>query len=139
MARTRSSPSQRSMPARFERSRSSRTPGCSSGVRAPRGGGPPAALLVLLLSLAGTPAMLWGRSEARGAGQAEKPAAAQEKPAPAAATAEAAAACTDCHEDQGKSFPGNPHNRIPAAMGKEPGSAACVACHGVGTKHMESS
>jgi DmsE family decaheme c-type cytochrome len=88
---------------------------------------------------------LWGRAEERNSGQTEKPAATQatpaapqEKPAATAAKAEAAAACTDCHEDQGKSFPGNPHNRIPAAMGKDAG-AACVACHGVGTKHMESS
>ena len=120
------------------------------------------ALLVLLLSLAGTPAVLWGRAEGRSAAQAEKapaatpapaepavtpapaaqptPAAAQEKPAESAEkAAEAPPLCTDCHEDQGKSFPGNPHNRIPGALAKDAGSAACIACHGVGTKHMESS
>ncbi len=108
------------------------------------------ATLVLLLALAGTPAILWGRADEKVARQAEKPAAAaqvaqatpaatQEKPAATAEKKEGATLCTDCHEDQAKSFPGNPHNRIPAAMGKDAGNAACVACHGEAAMHIESS
>jgi DmsE family decaheme c-type cytochrome len=61
-------------------------------------------------------------------------------PAPKSATAEAAA-CTDCHDQQGKTFPGNPHARIPGANFGKPGvgNAACGSCHGAGVKHMESS
>lgn len=60
----------------------------------------------------------------------------------AAAKAEAPALCTDCHEDQGKSFPGNPHARAAGSWGhgQKPasGNAACQSCHGAGTQHMES-
>lgn len=52
-----------------------------------------------------------------------------------------AAACIDCHDQQGKSFAGNPHTRIPGSEWGKPGSgnAACSSCHGSGAKHMESS
>jgi DmsE family decaheme c-type cytochrome len=68
------------------------------------------------------------------------PASAQTPP-PKAEKAEAAAACTDCHDQQAKTFPGNPHTRIPGApFGKpETPNAACNACHGEGAKHMASS
>jgi len=61
-------------------------------------------------------------------------------PPPKAENAEAAA-CTDCHDQQGKTFPGNPHTRIPGANFGKPGggNAACSSCHGSGAKHMESS
>ena len=61
-------------------------------------------------------------------------------PAPKSETAEAAA-CTDCHDQQGNTFPGNPHARIPGANFGKPGvgNAACGSCHGAGAKHMESS
>lgn len=139
------------MPARTHRSRGGRPPGRLSGVSAPRGGAPPVATIVLLFALIGVPAILWGRADEK---QAAKPAVpAQVVPAQIAQTIqtppagqpsekkEASPVCTDCHEDQGKSFPGNPHNRIPGvAMGKAGSeNVACVACHGSGTKHMESS
>jgi DmsE family decaheme c-type cytochrome len=61
-------------------------------------------------------------------------------PSPKAEKAEAAA-CTDCHDAQGKTLAGNPHARIPGAELGKPGSgnATCNSCHGVGVKHMESS
>jgi len=57
--------------------------------------------------------------------------------------AEAAPVCTDCHDDQGKSFPANPHAKqwkhgkgLEAA--KFAPNIACESCHGNATKHMES-
>jgi DmsE family decaheme c-type cytochrome len=49
--------------------------------------------------------------------------------------------CVDCHEDQGKTFPGNPHTRIPGASWKKSvaDNKACESCHGPGVKHMDSS
>ena len=66
-------------------------------------------------------------------------------PTPAAAVtpaaAEAAALCGDCHEDQAKAFPANPHARMPERWRPTVGSpnALCESCHGDGTKHIESS
>jgi DmsE family decaheme c-type cytochrome len=74
---------------------------------------------------------------------------AQDQPSPtpaaptpaAAAKAEAPPLCIDCHEDQGKNFPRNPHIR-PFSAAKPPTAATnapCASCHGDGTKHMASS
>lgn len=54
--------------------------------------------------------------------------------------AEGPPVCADCH-DQAKSFPGNPHMRLPGVAARQPGAenAACVTCHGAGAKHMDSS
>lgn len=91
--------------------------------------------------------------------RAQAPPAPTPAPAPASAAAgapakaEAPPQCTDCHEDQGKSFPRNPHARLPLPAERPifgPGSArtgspkdsnasaACQSCHGDGAKHMES-
>ena len=66
--------------------------------------------------------------------------------APAAATSknQAVALCGDCHEDQARAFPGNPHARPRKGLwGAGPGTgspnALCESCHGDGTKHIESS
>ncbi|HYK43408.1 MAG TPA: hypothetical protein VE007_13555, partial [Thermoanaerobaculia bacterium] len=62
----------------------------------------------------------------------------------AGAKAEAPPLCTDCHEDQGKSFHGNPHERAWTGWGhgQKPASASpnapCQNCHGEGALHMES-
>ena len=64
-------------------------------------------------------------------------------PAPAAAeaaTAEPAALCGDCHEDQSKAFPANPHARLPKQWrptAAKP-NALCESCHGDGAAHIES-
>jgi len=52
-----------------------------------------------------------------------------------------AAACADCHDEQGKTLPSNAHARIPGAEFGKPGAgnAACASCHNSGAKHMESS
>ncbi len=73
------------------------------------------------------------------AGLSAGPALAQAPPAKAEKTE--AAACIDCHDQQGKTLPGNPHARIPGAEFGKPGSgnATCNSCHGPGVKHMESS
>lgn len=68
-------------------------------------------------------------------------------PSASAPKAEAPPLCTDCHEDQGKSFPGNPHaRRIRAAKGAAgaapspaPPNSPCQSCHGDGALHMETS
>ena len=61
--------------------------------------------------------------------------------APSQAAVAEVPACVSCHEDKGKSFPGNPHTRVRGAeYGKAGvGDAPCASCHGAGTKHMESS
>jgi DmsE family decaheme c-type cytochrome len=73
------------------------------------------------------------------AGLSAVPALAQAPP-PKTEKAEAAA-CIDCHDQQGKTFPGNAHTRIRGANFGKPdaGNAACNSCHGAGAKHMESS
>ena len=65
------------------------------------------------------------------------PAQAPEKKAPA----EQSALCSDCHEDQAKAFPANPHARIPEKWKAKTGSpnALCESCHGDGSKHIEAS
>lgn len=71
-------------------------------------------------------------------------------PAPAvtaaAAKAEAPPLCIDCHEDEGKAFPANPHSwksrtgkKAAAAAAPLPTNTACQSCHGDGAKHMETS
>jgi DmsE family decaheme c-type cytochrome len=71
---------------------------------------------------------------------AQTPPPKSETPPPKAEKSEAAA-CIDCHDAQGKSFPTNPHTRIRGAEWGKPGvgNATCSSCHGPGTKHMESS
>jgi DmsE family decaheme c-type cytochrome len=78
-----------------------------------------------------------------GAGQAPVPASPTAAPA-AASKNQPVALCGDCHEDQAKTFPGNPHARPRKGFwGAGPGTgspnALCESCHGDGTKHIESS
>lgn len=58
------------------------------------------------------------------------------EPTPAVPEAEAAQLCSDCHEDQTKTFPANPHARGKARKG-EVTNDLCTSCHGDGTAHME--
>lgn len=73
--------------------------------------------------------------------QATPPAATEKKADVAEKKSEAPPVCADCHDQQAKTFAGNPHTRIPGiTWGKEGAdSAACNTCHGPGLKHMESS
>jgi hypothetical protein len=46
-----------------------------------------------------------------------------------------AAACVSCHDRQGRWLRGSVHEKAPAKEGEEPG---CEACHGPGSRHLES-
>ena len=46
-----------------------------------------------------------------------------------------AAACAGCHERHGRWLAGSVHEKAPVKEGDEPG---CEACHGAGSRHLES-
>ena len=66
-------------------------------------------------------------------------------PTPAAAPKSEKAdvpACADCHDEQAKAFPANPHSRRyrpEKAVNTVSPNTLCASCHGEGAKHMDSS
>jgi DmsE family decaheme c-type cytochrome len=61
----------------------------------------------------------------------------QNPPTTTETQAAATAKCADCHEDQVKSFAGNPHAAYSHREKKPDIEEFCASCHGDGAKHIE--